>query len=205
MRGKADRPMTHMNPRRRTADGLVIRYAEAGRAGDETVLLLNPWPESLFAWDTIWSRLAQSARLVAIDLPGFGRSEGRAELLSPRAMGQFLVELVDEWRLDRPHLVGPDVGTGAVLFALSEDGDRFPRISGRERLSKFPHFLAVNGNDDVALGPESGFGGRAAGDHLAHHHTGCNIVAAGGANERSGVIDPKTQNRLRAAQTERQQ
>jgi pimeloyl-ACP methyl ester carboxylesterase len=118
--------MTYMNPGQRTADGLVIRYAEAGAAGDETILLLNPWPESLFAWDTIWTRLAETARLVAIDLPGFGQSERRAELLSPRAMGTFLLRLIDEWELGHPHLVGPDVGTGAVLFALSDDLDRFP-------------------------------------------------------------------------------
>src|SRR3954447_2017173 len=113
--------MTNMTTRRRTADGLVIRYAEADEGGNETVLLLNPWPESLFAWETIWSRLAQTARLVAIDLPGFGRSEGRADLLSPRAMGGFLLRLITEWRLGHPHVVGPDVGTGAALFAASED------------------------------------------------------------------------------------
>src|SRR5256886_9462608 len=118
--------MTDMTTWRRTADGLIIRYAETDKGGDETVLLLNPWPESLFAWETIWSRLAQTARLVAIDLPGFGQSERRAELLSPRAMGTFLFRLIDEWGLGRPHLVGPDVGTGAVLFAASEDLDRFP-------------------------------------------------------------------------------
>lgn len=116
----------HMHTQLRTADGLVIRYAEAEGAGDETVLLLNPWPESLFAWDTIWPRLAETARLVAIDLPGFGQSERRSELLSPRAMGTFLLRLIDEWELGRPHLVGPDVGTGAVLFAASEAPDPFP-------------------------------------------------------------------------------
>jgi pimeloyl-ACP methyl ester carboxylesterase len=119
-------PMTHMSTQERMADGLLIRHAVADGPGDQTVLLVNPWPESLFAWDTIWTRLAQTARLVAIDLPGFGQSERRAELLSPRAMGMFLLRLIDEWELDRPHLVGPDVGTGAVLFALSEDRDRFP-------------------------------------------------------------------------------
>jgi pimeloyl-ACP methyl ester carboxylesterase len=118
--------MTHMNTGQRRADGLMIRYAETDAVGAETVLLDNPWPESLFAWDTIWMRLAQTARLVAIDLPGFGQSERRAELMSPRAMGTFLLRLIDEWELDRPHLVGPDVGTGAVLFAISEDLDRFP-------------------------------------------------------------------------------
>jgi pimeloyl-ACP methyl ester carboxylesterase len=118
--------MTRISPRRRMADGLEIRCAESADAGAQTVLLLNPWPESLFAWETIWSRLAESARLVAIDLPGFGRSEGRADLFSPRAMGSFLLRLIDEWELGRPHAVGPDVGTGAVLFAASEGPDRFP-------------------------------------------------------------------------------
>src|ERR1700748_472181 len=117
---------TQITTRRREADGLTIRDAESERGGDETVLLLNPWPESLFAWDTIWSRLAEAARLVAIDLPGFGQSEGRADLLSPRAMGGFLLGLIDEWELGHPHVVGPDVGTGALLFAASEDLDRFP-------------------------------------------------------------------------------
>jgi pimeloyl-ACP methyl ester carboxylesterase len=135
--------MTNMNTRQRTADGLRVRYAETDRVGDETVLLLNPWPESLFAWDTIWTRLAQTARLVAIDLPGFGQSERKAELLSPQAMGTFLLRLIDEWGLGHPHLVGPDVGTGAVLFALSEDLDRFPSAVVGSGGASFP--LEVTG------------------------------------------------------------
>jgi pimeloyl-ACP methyl ester carboxylesterase len=133
----------HMSPGQRKADGLVIRYAEAEGVADETVLLLNPWPESLFAWDTIWSRLAQTARLVAIDLPGFGRSERRAELQSPRAMGGFLLRLIDEWGLGHPHVVGPDVGTSAVLFAASEDLDRFPSAVVGSGGASFP--LEVTG------------------------------------------------------------
>jgi pimeloyl-ACP methyl ester carboxylesterase len=135
--------MTDMTTGQRTADGLVIRFAEAGEDREETVLLLNPWPESLFAWDTIWSRLAGTARLLAIDLPGFGQSERRTELLSPRAMGMFLLRLVDEWDLGRPHLVGPDVGTGAVLFAASEDLDRFPSAVVGSGGASFP--LEVTG------------------------------------------------------------
>lgn len=139
----SDSAETQMATRERQADRVRIRYAESGGSGDETVLLLNPWPESLFAWETIWSRLAQTARLVAIDLPGFGRSEGRADLLSPRAMGAFLLRLIDEWGLGHPHVVGPDVGTDAVLFAASEDLDRFPSAVVGSGAASFP--LEVTG------------------------------------------------------------
>jgi hypothetical protein len=62
-----------MTPRERRADGLRIRYAEAEGVGEETVLLLNPWPESLFAWNTIWPRLAAPGRDRP---PGRDRSPG---------------------------------------------------------------------------------------------------------------------------------
>ena len=136
-------PIAQMTTRQRKADGLKIRYADSEGGADGTVLLLNPWPESLFAWETIWSRLAQTARLVAVDLPGFGQSEGRPDLLSPRAMGSFLLHLIDEWGLGHPHVVGPDVGTGAVLFAASENVDRFPSAVVGSGGASFP--LEVTG------------------------------------------------------------
>jgi pimeloyl-ACP methyl ester carboxylesterase len=132
-----------ISPKQRAADGLAIRYAETEGVEGETVLLLNPWPESLFAWSSIWSSLARTARLVAIDLPGFGQSERRDELLSPRAMGGFLLRLIDEWGLGHPHVVGPDVGTGAVLFAAAEDVDRFPSAVVGSGGTSFP--LEVTG------------------------------------------------------------
>jgi pimeloyl-ACP methyl ester carboxylesterase len=110
---------TVIEPRLRQADGLQIRYAQAGSQADPLLVLLNPWPESLYAWETIWPILAERANLVAIDLPGFGKSERRADLLSPSAMGDFLLRLIDEWGLDAPHVVGPDIGTGATLSAAA--------------------------------------------------------------------------------------
>ncbi|GAA1710895.1 alpha/beta fold hydrolase [Fodinicola feengrottensis] len=104
-------------PEFREIDGLRIRYAESGRGASRTFLLTNPWPESLYAFHPIWNQLAQDAHVVAIDLPGFGQSERRAELYSPQAMGRFLISVVDSFGLVKPHLVGPDVGTSASLFA----------------------------------------------------------------------------------------
>ncbi|HET7047460.1 MAG TPA: alpha/beta hydrolase [Solirubrobacteraceae bacterium] len=103
----------------RTVDGVRIRCAESDGPPDRTVVLTSPWPESVYAFAPIWSLLGRRFRLFAVDLPGFGASERRDDLLSPRAMGAFLLRLVDECELGRPHLVAPDVGTSAALFAVA--------------------------------------------------------------------------------------
>lgn len=112
-----------------TIDGLEIRYADTGGANGSTLLLTNPWPESIYAFTPMWATLAQHARLFAIDLPGFGASERRDDLLSPRAMGGFLARLVAEVGLGRPHLVAPDVGTSAALFAAATHPDLFASVT----------------------------------------------------------------------------
>ncbi|MFD9127020.1 alpha/beta fold hydrolase [Kitasatospora sp. NPDC059571] len=116
--------MSEIKPRFRTIDGLSIRYAESDGSGDRAALLLSPWPESLYSYDAIWSKLAGSARLIAVDLPGFGQSELRQDLLSPKAMGDFVVRIVDEFELAEPHVVGPDIGTAAALFAAARHPGR---------------------------------------------------------------------------------
>jgi len=103
----------------RTVDGVLIRCADSGGPHERTVLLTSPWPESLFAFAPMWSTLAKHARLYAIDLPGFGASERRDDLLSPQAMGEFLAQVIAEADLGRPHIVAPDVGTSAALFAAA--------------------------------------------------------------------------------------
>src|ERR1700674_1689981 len=110
-----------MSPEIREADGVKIRFAEAGQRGRETVVLTCPWPESLFAFHKVWDRLAERFHLVAIDLPGFGQSESRLNLFSPPAMGTFLVKLVTEWELGPVHFVCPDVGTSAALWAAARE------------------------------------------------------------------------------------
>jgi pimeloyl-ACP methyl ester carboxylesterase len=107
-----------MDTQFRTIDGLSIRFAECGE-GDDHALLLSPWPESLFAFEPTWARLAEQTHLVAIDLPGFGHSQRRDALLSPRAMGEFVIRVADAFGLEHPHAVGPDIGTGALLFAAA--------------------------------------------------------------------------------------
>jgi pimeloyl-ACP methyl ester carboxylesterase len=116
---------TAFEPQFREVDGVRVRYVEGGRPDGPTVLLTSPWPESVYAFASIWDSLAEQARLFAVDLPGFGASDQPEELLSPRALAGFLGRLVEEAELGRPHIVAPDVGTPAALFAAAESPERF--------------------------------------------------------------------------------
>jgi pimeloyl-ACP methyl ester carboxylesterase len=111
-----------------TVDGVRIRYADSGGRRERTLVLTSPWPESLYAFAPMWASLAEQARLLAFDLPGFGASERRDDLLSPRAMGEFLAQLIVETDLGTPHVVAPDVGTSAALFAAAAHPERIATV-----------------------------------------------------------------------------
>lgn len=117
-----------IEPQFRTFDGVNIRYADSGGSRDPVILLTSPWPESIYAFAPMWATLAEHARLFAVDLPGFGGSERRDDLLSPRAMGGFLVRVIAEAELGTPHIVAPDVGTSAALFAAAEHPERISSV-----------------------------------------------------------------------------
>jgi pimeloyl-ACP methyl ester carboxylesterase len=121
-------PTASIEPRFRTIDGVKVRYADSGGSPEAVIVLTSPWPESLYAFAPMWTTLAEHARLFAVDLPGFGGSERRDDLLSPRAMGAFLAQLIAEADLGRAHLVAPDVGTSAALFAAAAHPERLASV-----------------------------------------------------------------------------
>lgn len=116
-----------IRPRFTTIDGVRIRYTESG-PGAVDAILLSPWPETVYAFDRMWRSLTEHAHVVAVDPPGFGGSDGRPELLNPKALGDFVVRMADEFGLEHPHLVGPDIGTSAMLFATAAQPGRFASV-----------------------------------------------------------------------------
>jgi pimeloyl-ACP methyl ester carboxylesterase len=107
-------------------DGLRVRYVRSQGGGAGTpVLLLSPFPESLYAYDSVWAELSQAAPLVALDLPGFGQSQSRPDVMTSEAMGGFVAKAIEALGLGRVHAIGPDVGTSTLLFAASQRPDLF--------------------------------------------------------------------------------
>src|ERR1700726_2722881 len=126
----------------RPIDGLKVRYATGGKRG-EKVVLFSPWPESIFAFAPVWDGLTKQFEVLAIDLPGFGRSEARDDLFAPQQMGEFVAKALDAFGLASVHAVGLDVGAPSVLFAALARPELFRSLIVGAGAATYP--LAVEG------------------------------------------------------------
>ena len=109
-------------------DGLSIRYARSGVSKGLPILLTSPWPESIYSFYHLAPRLAAAHPVLLVDLPGFGLSQSRPDVMGPAAMGDFFIKLLSYFGIDRVHVVAPDVGTPAVLFAVSKQPQLFESL-----------------------------------------------------------------------------
>ena len=123
----------------RVCEGVRVRYADTRADSDTVVLMLAPWPESLWAFRRIWARVTSLGRVVALDMPGFGHSDQhRPELIAPDAAAHFLATLIDDLDLGAPHVVGPDVGTAAALFLAARAPERVTSLTVGGGAVRFP-------------------------------------------------------------------
>jgi pimeloyl-ACP methyl ester carboxylesterase len=109
-------------------DGLSVRYAQAGVTRGIPIFLTAPWPESIYSYYHLVPRLAEKHQLLLVDLPGFGLSESRPDVMAPEAMGDFIIKLLKHFGISRTHAVAPDVGTPAILFAASKQPGLFESL-----------------------------------------------------------------------------
>ncbi|MEM7114857.1 MAG: alpha/beta fold hydrolase [Chloroflexota bacterium] len=96
-------------------DDLRLHYLIAGEG--EAVLLLHGWPTSAYLWRNVMPAMAQTHRVIALDLPGYGQSTKRPSdsfsfFYHEKALDGFLATL----GIDKIHLVVHDLGGPVGLF-----------------------------------------------------------------------------------------
>lgn len=98
-------------------------YYEEGGTGD-TVVLMPGWAGSIVDLDRLRRELVCGFRVIAIDLPGSGRSQPQPRRYGPtyyRDDARTLVSLLAELRVEAAHLVGfSDGGEVALLMAAEQ-------------------------------------------------------------------------------------
>src|ERR1700691_6122419 len=115
-------------PQFKKIDGLQVRFATNGKKDGNPIVLLSPLPESILAFLPTWDMFSALGPVVAVDLPAFGLSESRADLRAPEPTGEFVVRTMEAFSLDQPHVVAPDVGTPACLFACANHPSIFKSL-----------------------------------------------------------------------------
>ena len=103
----------------KTIDRMKIRFASNGRTDGDPILLLSPLPESILAFLPTWEMFSALGPVIAVDPPAFGLSESQPYVRAPEPMGNFVVRIIEAFGLTKPHVVAPDVGTPACLFAAA--------------------------------------------------------------------------------------
>src|SRR3989442_12405388 len=99
--------------------GLEIRLARGGRSDGIPIPLTSPWPESIYCFRGILPAIKDLGPLILVDLPGFGRSEIRPNVMSPEAMGAFVIKFAEHLGVSRLYAVGREVGTSPRLFVAA--------------------------------------------------------------------------------------
>jgi valacyclovir hydrolase len=100
-------------------EGQRIYYEDTGRG--DCVVLLPGWGGSIIDLDRLRRELVSGFRVIAVDLPGSGRSQPQPRRYTSNYYvddAQTLFSLLDELRVEVAHLVGfSDGGEEALLMA----------------------------------------------------------------------------------------
>jgi 2-hydroxymuconate-semialdehyde hydrolase len=106
--------------KRFAASGGDISYVELGEG--PPALLIHGFPTSSYLWRREIPLLASRMRVIAPDLLGYGYSDKPADRdLSITAQAGYIRELLDQLDVDRPAVIGHDIG-GGVAQLLALDG-----------------------------------------------------------------------------------
>jgi pimeloyl-ACP methyl ester carboxylesterase len=157
-------------------DGISVRHADRGATraeGDLPVLVLHGWGAHLEAIEPIVAALEGETRVVALDLPGFGRSDAPPEPWDADDYMRFVLRFLDELRIERAHVVGHSHGGRVAICMAAEHPERVGRL------------LLV---DAAGVPPKRGVRYRAK----------VGVAKAGKVAGRMGAPGQKVQERLRA-------
>lgn len=113
-------------------DGLRLHYHESGAEHAETVVLLHGGGPGASAWSNFGRNVpvfAKTYRTIAVDQPGFGKSD------KPTEHPQYFTHsagavtgLLDRLGIEKAHLVGNSLGGGTAVRLALDHPDRAGRL-----------------------------------------------------------------------------
>ncbi|MEO1654432.1 MAG: alpha/beta fold hydrolase [Bacteroidota bacterium] len=110
-------------------EGRHLHYLTAGSGEGAPLLLLHGWPTSAFLWREILSKVSEKHRVIALDLPGFGKSDKQLDdsfsfRYYSRAIDGFLKNL----ELEQVSLGVHDLGGPIGVYWMVQNMNKVARL-----------------------------------------------------------------------------
>ena len=108
------------------SNGKHLRIARLGQG--PPIVFLHGYPENLQVWSELAPLLADRFEVIAFDWPGMGYSDEWPGGATPQLKAKRLLAILDELHLQRPTIVGMDMGGQPALAFASMYPDRVQRL-----------------------------------------------------------------------------
>lgn len=108
-------------------DEVGMHYVEGG-TGEQTLLLLHGWPSTWYEWREVMPELAEDFRVIAVDLPGLGDSEGAPPSYDKATMARYVTGLADQLGVESYTLAAHDFGAGVAYQVAVQQPERIEAL-----------------------------------------------------------------------------
>ncbi len=97
--------------------GIKIFYLEGGKhlSREGTRIFLHGWGLTSQAFEKTIAQLSEHYHVIALDLPGFGRSDRQVRFWGYEAYAQFLDAFLKKLNIAQAHLIGQSMGGGICM------------------------------------------------------------------------------------------
>jgi pimeloyl-ACP methyl ester carboxylesterase len=104
----------------KTVNGLKINYEEKGEG--ELIVLLHGWGSNITLFANLIDLLSKKYKVVAMDMPGFGKSEEPKEVWDVSSYVQFVIDFLKDYDAKEVMLLGHSFG-GRVIIKMHSRND----------------------------------------------------------------------------------
>ena len=103
-------------------DGVSVNFDNEGK-GEPAIILVHGWSNTRSIWDAQVSHFSEKYRVIAVDLPGFGKSGNNRSEWTIASYGEDISTIIQQLNLKKVVLVGFSLGAPVVIEAANKVSD----------------------------------------------------------------------------------
>ena len=103
-------------------DGVSISFDNKGE-GEPAIILVHGWSNTRVIWDAQVSHFSEKYQVIAVDLPGFGKSGNNRSEWTIASYGEDISTIIQQLNLKKVVLVGFSLGASIVIEAANKVPD----------------------------------------------------------------------------------